>query len=314
MPDGKLWCAALLVLLLGSGPAEGADASVSYSVQVVTTKGALFTGLVPKTEEMDRLLDGGDSLDPTQVDPGRLLTLAGVNGLNGSLTLRFGELKSLKVEQKVSEDDLKERQKSQIVLKASRLRQEAERLKKIAEQRAAGAATAKERQERLAQEKKVRLPQDLQQWIDRFPPDAGWIPSKKARLYYQTVILNNRTPTDEERAWLDSYEQWKVAYDAWLELEKAKLADEEAAKQAIEKGEDVDLPTGESRSDRSGTAASGEAGVDPDNPTKEAAAKLPPAIDPQAPQPEKISEDVKKPVPLDKNATKPEPLKDGTRP
>ena len=314
MLGGNSWCAAFLVLLLGSGPAEGSDETVSYSVRVVTTKGAQFTGLVPKTEELDRLLDGKNSLDPTQVDPQRGLTLAGVNGLSGSIGLRFGELRSFAVERDVSKEDLEERRRSQLVLKESRLRQEAERLKRVAALRAAGAATEKELAEKAAMEKEVGLPEDLQEWIDRFPPDEGWIPSKKARLYYQTVILNNRTPTDEERTWLDSFDQWKVAYDAWLKLEKAKLADEEAAKQAIEKGEDVDLPTGENRSDRSGTSASEEAGVDPDNPTKEAAGKLPPAIDPQAPKPEKISEEAPKPVPLEKNAVKPDPLKDGTRP
>ena len=313
---------ALAILLVGFSAvqAQDDDEVISYAVRAVTSKGAEFSGLVPRTQAFDDLLNGTDSIDPASADKSQRLKLAAVNGMNGSATFYFGGLRSIQVEGRLTEEDLKQRRESQAASRKGRLEREQVRLQQVTGRRdAARQAEEREQQEQQQQGSEQVLSKDHQEWIDRFPPDEGWIPAKRSQLYYQTVILNNRPPTDDERAWLDGFDQWKLAYDAWLVLEKQKLQEEEAAKQAAKQAAEqgdksVEPPTGNDRSDLSGTSASEGAEIDPSAPTPEEQQRLLPALDPETPKPDKISEAAPKPVPLKPYAVKPEPLKDGSRP
>jgi len=293
--------ALAVILLAGFSAGASADEVVSYAVRAVTNKGTEFTGRVPRTEAFDELLKDQEFIDAAKVDPDERLKVAGVNGLNGSITFVFGDLRSVQIEGRLTEEDLEQRRESEAILRQRRLADEQERLRWIQLRREAARKAKQQEQEQAQREQAgtLVLPEKYQVWIDRFPPDQGWIPARKARLYYQTVILDNRPPTDEERAWLDAYDQWKPAYDAWLTLEKLKLEMQDDA-------ENVPEP--------SGTVVSPGASIDPAEPTPEQRKKLPPPLEPGVPEPTKVSPEAPEPVPLKPYATEPKPLKDGTRP
>lgn len=299
----------LLATVLLTPRGLAAQDSYAYSVRAVTLEGTTYTGIVTSTPPFEKLLEAGDSIDPSQVDPKQSVRLGYFNGLNGAIALRFGELKSVEVEGRLSEDDVAERRERQRSTLAARRVREVERLRIVYEARAARAAEEAREAEEAAGQQQEGLPEELQKWIDRFPPSEGWIPAKKAKLYYETVILNNRPPTEDEHAWLDSYDQWKEAYDAWFALEQDKLTEEQEAKDSGEPE-----PTGSDRPEPSGTSSDDGAAIDPDHPTDAARSRLPPPIDPKTAKPDKISETTPKPISLDKKAIPPSKMKDGSRP
>ncbi len=292
-------------------PAEGDD-SVAWSVAVVTKSGAEFSGIVPRTERTAKLFDGAEEIDPAGLPPGGTLSLDHFNGLNGSIGFTFGELAKLKVVAALTADDVKSRDDARAAAKRARLEAEEARLELVAEQRAARARQELERAAAKVEAGLQSLPEALRAWLDEFPPEEGWVPAKKAQLYYQQVVLNTHTPTPEERRWLDNYAAWKAAYDLWLEIEKAKrLLEEEAARAAAADEAAAQPPAAGERPEPSGTSGSDAAATDPDNPTPEEAEKLPPPVDPDAPEPKKIPPEVEEPAPLKKGVPEPVKVKEG---
>ncbi len=283
----------------------------ALQIHVITKSGGRFTGLVSKSSSLAQLFGGERKLDGSKIPADLDVRLQHVNGLAGSMGLRGSEIDHVEVEGSLEPAKVDEVESKIHGSKAELWAKEKERLAKVDASRASAAkaeADAIAAAEAAAKGPK-KLPPDLQQWIDKYPPGEGWLPAKKQEIYHQTIILNNRAPTDEERAWMDDYDQWKVAYDAWLKLELEKSAAEDKAK-----AEGQPAPTGSDKPEPSKTSAAPAAGIDPDHPTTADAAKLPPPIDPKVAKPVAIGKDVKKPSDVSKDVDKPAKLPNGTEP
>lgn len=303
------WYLPFSILLAAPAAAQQEDASrpAAWEVSVVTRTGVTYSGVVLASAELDAAFGDERRPDPAALDPRLGLAIRWFNGLNGAVSFRCAELARIEILARYTAEDLESRRAEQAAARTARLQKEALRLAVVHEERAARLAAAEQARTAAAEAAagERRLPPELQAWIDRFPPDQGWIPAKKAALYYQTVVLDNRAPSDAERAWLDSYDEWKQAYDAWLVLEKERLA-EEARQRAAEGGDAA--PAG---ADPAGAEG---ASVDPDQPTAAELARLPPPIDKAIPPPDKIKKETPKPVALDPAAPAPAKMKDGSRP
>jgi hypothetical protein len=300
-----------LALSFGSSAAAAAEDGPVLEVRIVTKTGGRFTGLVPKSAPIADRFAPGDTIDVTKLPRSGVIKLDGVNGLPGSMTVKVPELASIEILGQVDAEAADESSKRIRLAKAEMWEKERVRLAKVAEDRAARSRSEAEAEAAAAAEaeKIPTLDPEHQAWIDLYPPAEGWLPVKKQELYHQTVILNNRFPTEQERAWLDSYDSWKVAYDAWYAIEQLKIAAEEKAK-----AEGLAPPTGADRPDPSNTASQAGAAVDPEAPSPEDAAKLPPKIKDSVATPVKIGADVPPPAKLDPDVEKPAKLPNGTDP
>lgn len=299
-----------------AAPAATTEASadegdpVAYSVRATTLAGKKFTGVAMRTPRLDELFQSGDQqfVDTTTLPADMRIELRHFNGLNGSMTVRAGELRELELLDSLSDPQLKGQTQAIIDAKAAKWAAEAERLKIVSAERESRAQAAVDEAAAAAPVEDV-IPPQFQVWLDKFPPDQGWIPAKKSQLYYQSVVLNSRPLTDQERDWLDNFDAWKVGYDYWLAAEQKKTAAEEAAKAA-----GAEPPTGAAKPEPSGTGESGGSTIDPDHPTAADQKVLPPPIDPAAPKPDKVDPSAPKPAGLEKDAPKPANLENGGRP
>lgn len=263
------------------------DETVALSVRFVHRNGAKFEGLVVNTHANQQLFPAQAPPDLAAQPANAKITLERFNGLSGSITLALADCRALEVVAALHGDELSDRDRQMQMGREQRWDRERDRLARIAETRdsragdAAAAAAAIE-------EAGEKLPPALQGWIDRFAPADGWVPAKKAQLYYQQYILDTHKPTDRERDWLDHYDDWKVAYDAWLKLEQDKAA--AAAANAA-----TSAPT--AGTSPSSAATGHAAGSDPDAPTAEEQKNLLPPLDENAPKPTSVPEDAPKPTP-----------------
>lgn len=238
------------------------ESTAALELEVKTKKGVRYTGRVPRTAANEKLFAGEKAPDLTEVDESAKISIAGFNGLSGSISLKLGELQTLQVIGPLDKEALASEKDSRAAAKESKWAKERERLKKIDEARKARAqaelAAAAQTTGELPE-----LSEPAAAWMESYPPEEGWVPAKKAQLYYQTVVLDNRPMTDEERNWLDNYDAWKLAYDEWLGLEQARFALEQGA------GAGGGVPTdpGASASKATGsssTANSSAASIDPE--------------------------------------------------
>lgn len=278
--------------------AAPAKSDGAWSVKVQATNGARYTGIVMRTPKLRAVLDDKDRIEGKDLPAGTSVQIKYFNGLNGSITLKSTEIARLEIAGQVADQELVEQKKTIIVAREQRWQSENERLKQVDADRAMRAASKKAADDAAKAAAEEKLSPELQQWIDKYPPSEGWVPAKKAELYYQTVVVNNRPPTAQESAWFDDYDQWKVAYDAWLGLEQKRIAAEEKAKQ------EGTAPVGPPP-EPSTTSKSKAAQIDPANPAPADAKVLPPPVDPAAPKPDKIDPATPKPAPLEKDAPKP---------
>lgn len=260
--------ALVLLLAPGVGAADEGDrwrdATAALRVDVKTKAGVRYAGLVRRTPAMVALFSGEEAPDLAEAPGTARIAITGFNGLSGSITLKVAEIASVEVTEALDREALDEATGRSAAAKEDRWVKENARLAKIAEARAAKAAAA------AAATLEVtgalpELSEAAAEWVGRYPPEEGWVPAKKAQLYYQTVVLDNRPLTDDERVWLDNYDAWKLAYDEWLVREQARISLE------------ADAPVGPSGA----TSGSAAASVDP-SADGQAGAGLP-AVDPVAP-------------------------------
>lgn len=296
----------------GVKPVTGVESFESaLELQIVTHNGGRFTGLVASDGAVAKAMGENEKLDGASLPSDLSIRLESVNGMQGSMGLKQTEVRTIEVLAKLDKSKIEDRAQRVRIAKEKTWEKERERLAEVN-----SARSARDRAEEMARvaaeleaARAKQLSPEQQQWIDDFPPSDGWIPALKQQIYHQTIILNNRPPTDQERAWLDSYDAWKAAYDAWLVLEKEKRAAEEKAK-ALGQPE----PTGADKPEPSGTSTSGAAGIDPENPTPEESASLPVPLQSDVKPPVAIGKDVAKPSDLKKTVAKPVDLKNGTKP
>lgn len=289
---------------------ESGEAQIE--VKLITKKGARYVGLVKESSVLGMALRDKDSLEPGALAADASIKIGNVNGHAYSMGITGAEVDSVAVMRRLDAAAATDQAAKQKAEAAKAWEKENARLAELENQR-------KSKKEREAAElaelikareaDKPKLAPAHQQWIDRFPPKEGWVPALKEKLYHQTIILNNRPLTEAEQAWLDNYDTWKPAYDAWLAIEQGKITAEEKAKAEGKEG-----PKGEDRADASGTSNSDVAAIDPDNPTdEERVLKLPP-VSPDVKKPAAIKKDTKKPAPVNANTKKPSNLKNGKRP
>ncbi len=300
-----------------AGAALAADDPAAWSVHLVTTQGAHYEGVVMRTPKVAPIFEkeGGPSAAAVSADVP--IEIRWFNGLNGSIGVRAGKVKSIEVKNTLTADDVKTREQQSAAGKEEKWQAELERLKIVDNGRAERAAAEADAAAAAALEA-MRLPEipaDLKPWLDKYPPEDGWVPAKKDELYHTTVILNSRPLTEEERAWIDEYDSWKPAFDAWFAREQRKIELEEKAKEDAANGAaSKPAATGEDKPEPTGTATSGASKVDPDNPTDEELAQLPKRLDANVKKPIKIDPKTKKPIGLEPGTPTPTNLTNGERP
>lgn len=268
----------------------------AWSVEAVTQTGARYTGVILNSTANRGLFGDGVDANLSARPPSTRVELLWFNGLSGNIGLKVSDLRSLEQVGTLSEDELRDRQKSRAVSDDEKWVKERARLARVFEDRARRATKAAEeaasQADKAAEALNRKLTDDQREWLDRFHPEDGWIPARKTQLYHQSVILDNQPLTDQEREWLDHYDKWKPAYDLWLDAEKKRLAAEAAAEQAGK------LAAAGDQSNPSGTAKSSAASIEPVQPTDDEAKRLPIPLSPDAPDPVKIGDDAPKPIPL----------------
>lgn len=205
----------------------GANEYVSYQVKLVTNWGEEFTGVVRRTKALDEKFDQAATQPGTAFGPDEFVELRWFNGLNGSIGFRFRDVKSIERLEKLTNDHIASIETKQTQDRSKRLEKEKVRLAVVSELRAAKKAAeaevaAKDAQARAAKAiAELESPPQYKAWLDRFPPEKGWIPAKKSQLYYNQVVLGTGALKPDEKDWLDHYEEWKVAYDWWSAEQKA---------------------------------------------------------------------------------------------
>lgn len=290
---------------------DQAEFESALELQIVTKNGGRFTGLVASDGAVAKAIGDAERIAGSDLPADLSIRLQQVNGIQGSMGVKPSEIASLEVLAKLDKSKLDDRAQRVRVAKEKKWEQERERLARVNAERAsraqAEAEAAMAAELAAAQDKK--LSPEHQGWIDSYPPSQGWIPALKQQIYHQTIILNNRAPTDQERSWLENYDAWKEAYDAWLAIEQDRRAAEEKAKALGQPA-----PTGDARSEPTGTAGSAAAGIDPAAPTADDERVLPQKLKPDVKLPAAIDKDVQKPAELKKSAATPVDLKNGTEP
>lgn len=291
--------------------AEQAEFENALELQIVTKNGGRFTGLVAADGTVAKALGDADRVAGSDLPAGLSIRLIEPNGLQGSMGVKPAEIATLEVLARLDKSKLDDRAQRVRVAKEKKWDLERERLARVNADRDARAKAAEDAAiaAELAAAQTKKLSAEHQAWIDSYPPNQGWIPALKQQIYHQTIVLNNRPPTDQERSWLENYDAWKEAYDAWLAIEQERRAAEEKAK-ALDQPE----PTGDDRSEPTGTAASDAGKIDPDAPTADEEKILPPKLKPDVKKPVGIGEHVAKPTDLKKTVAKPVNLKNGTEP
>jgi hypothetical protein len=304
-------------ILLASSATAGEEAAKGQSstvieVRVTTKKGATFTGNVPSDSAIAKAFGDESRIEGDRLAPDLSFRLADVNGLSGSMGLRATEISTVDKLGEVDVDALGERRKQVAVVREQKWEKERLRLEQLnadRKARAVAAAEAEAAAAAAAAEAALKLAPEHQQWIDKYPPADGWVPALKQQIYHQTIILNNRAPSEQEKAWLADYDAWKVAYDAWRAIEVEKAAREEKAK-----AEGKPLPAGADKPDPSGTAGSTGGSIDPAAPSAEDGAILPPKLKPDVKAPVAIKKHIPPPSDLEPGVAKPVGLKNGTEP
>lgn len=206
--------------------AESGDYS-SYQVKLVTNWGEEFSGVVRRSKSLDEKFDKDAKQPGSAFAPDDYVEVRWFNGLNGSIGFRFRDVKSIERLEKLTNDHIAKIETKQGDDRVKRLEKEKVRLAIVSEQRAAKKAAEAEVAAKEAQAKAAKAAAELESppqykaWLDRFPPEKGWIPAKKSQLYYNQVVLGTGALKPDEKDWLDHYEEWKVAYDWWSAEQKA---------------------------------------------------------------------------------------------
>ncbi len=300
--------------------AAAADPPAAWNVHIVTKAGMHYDGVIMRTPKVEPIFaaEDGPKLDAVPAD--LPIEIRWFNGLNGSIGVRAGKIKSIEVKGTLADADVKTREQQSEANKEDKWKAELERLQIVQNDRTTRALAEADAAAAAAAEA-LRLPEipaDLKPMLEKYPPEQGWVPAKKDELYHQTVILNSRPLTEQERQWLDEYDDWKPAFDAWFAREQRKIELEQKAKEDAENGvpgaASQPAPTGAAKPEPSGTAKSEASNTDPDHPTQDELALLPKRLDPGVPKPIKIDPKTKKPVGLDPGVAKPTNLTNGERP
>jgi hypothetical protein len=208
-------------------PSQDRDQPSIVEIRVVTKAGETFRGLTRVTPQLKRLhaqLTSQDR-DLADVPPKSVLEIRGFNGLNGTIGIKFEDMKSLEFLKEVSEEEFKKAASGETADRDAKWAAEKVRLAKVAADRQArqqaeagvtadGAAAPVAPVEPGAQ---APIPPEMQRWLDEFPPDKGWLPARKAQLYYQSVVLGNGAMSETERRWLDNYDAWYKAFEVWFD-------------------------------------------------------------------------------------------------
>ena len=211
---------------VGTTGAKGNEIT-SYRMKVVTHWGTEFTGVVKRTKEFDDAFANTSQLAGAKFDPQKFVELRWFNGLNGSVSFRFRDIRTIERLDDLTNDSVSQIETKQAGERVKRVEKEQVRLSIVKEQRAAkqkaeaelvARAQAAKAQKALAE---LESPPQYKVWLDQVPPEKGWIPAKKAQLYYNQVVLGLGAPSAEEKEWVDHYEEWKVAYDWWVAEQKA---------------------------------------------------------------------------------------------
>ncbi|MBK6941663.1 MAG: hypothetical protein IPH13_15920 [Planctomycetes bacterium] len=215
------------VSMVASRTDGGANEFVSYQVKLVTNWGEEFTGVVRRTKSLDEKFDKDATLQGSAFAPDEFVEVRWFNGLNGSIGFRFRDVKSIERLEKLTNEHIAKIETKQTDDRSKRLEKEKVRLAVVSEQRAAkkAAEAAVAAKEADAKAKKavaeLESPPQYKAWLDRFPPEKGWIPAKKSQLYYNQVVLGTGALKPDEKDWLDHYEEWKAAFDWWSAEQKA---------------------------------------------------------------------------------------------
>lgn len=206
------------------------DETAALQIDAKTTKGLRYSGRILRSDAMMKLFPGEKAPDLAEVDADGSILISGFNGLSGSIRLKLGELASIQVVGPLDKETISSDKDARQAAMESRWATERARLAAID----AGRNARKQAELAAAAATTGALPELSQasaQWMNSYPPEEGWVPAKKAQLYYQTVVVDNRPLTDDERNWLDNYDAWKLAYDEWLALEQARAALDQAGAQ-----------------------------------------------------------------------------------
>jgi hypothetical protein len=224
------------VISMVTAGADGAPGDfVSYQVKLVTNWGEEFTGVVRRTKTLDEKFDDDAKQPGSAFAADDFIELRWFNGLNGSIGFRFRDVRSVERLEKLTNEHIAKIETKQGDDRAKRVEKEKVRLAVVSEQRAAKKAAEADAAAKAAQAKAAKAAADLEAppqykaWLDRFPPEKGWIPAKKSQLYYNQVVLGTGALNPDEKDWLEHYEEWKAAYDWWSAEQKALTGQEPPA-------------------------------------------------------------------------------------
>jgi len=215
------------------------DEPAAVRLKVVTKSGHSFSGMSRVTKPLKYLFRELSHKQLSEVSPKLVVEVINFNDVSGSIGIRVGDMKSIEVVEEVSKEEYDRAAQVRAVDREAKWAKERARLAKVAAKRA-----AKKAAEALANGEAVAapvegfpagagaagaaqatadndLPEHMQRWLDQYPPEDGWLPARKAQLYYQSVVLGNGSMSDQERYWLDHYDEWFKAFDVWFERQQA---------------------------------------------------------------------------------------------
>jgi len=245
------WLATLAVLFVTAAPALGTDPARHLRVRVTLDHGARLTGVVRGGilyESMDRRGRFHRVAGPHV--PGAGFRLWYVADSPGYLFVRHRDVRKFEEISKLTSRELFQlerglRAKADVILLP--YRPEKDVPQEEAEEVDDGAA--QERPEPGPGEKDEPAPigpepppgleepgagaiTEGERLLMEFPPHEGWLPERREEIERRKWVLGV-FPTPKEKRFLDHYESWKRAYDAWLrelirrQAEERRPAEEE---------------------------------------------------------------------------------------
>jgi hypothetical protein len=192
---GLVWASA------GLPDSPAASRARELRVRVTLNSGAKLEGFVRGGALYERLVDGQFVRTSSVEVPGAGFRLWQVNDTSGFFFVRYSDIRELKEIRLAGESEVAA---SGDALLDKRLAGEPTR------------PTPEEDAEKGRPERRVpELSEEGAALLERFPPEAGWTPEKKAQLERRAVILG-LFPSPEEKAWLESFDAWRPAYEHWL--------------------------------------------------------------------------------------------------
>jgi hypothetical protein len=171
------------------------------------------------------------------------------SGTNGFIFVRHLDIVQIENRGPVTSEQQKRLDETLKALKeaAEASRAQARRDLESLRERQKAAKVAEEEAEKSSKEEAATRARDEKaakrtKLLERFPP-TEWTPERKDKIR-ENMVVRGTAPSADENAWLEVYDEWKEAHDAWLKAEKERKVRAEAEAEA-EKEAEGDTPAKE---------------------------------------------------------------------